>query len=213
MNCPAHVQLFKQGTRSYRELPLRIAEFGCCHRNEAHGALHGLLRVRQFTQDDAHIFCREDQIQSGDIEACRRFAEYFEAEAARYEAEAKKRFSEDPLCQFVQQFRNYCLHVANPMVGSQFQFGIRGPDMATLTLVKQPLLSWSGWNPPARKFLLTCPDNIDLRPIISQYFEMADAFRQWIWELFESGNKADFKNVQALQAALRKAIEEDMKST
>ena len=62
MNCPGHIQIFKQGTRSYRELPLRMAEFGCCHRNEAHGALHGLLRVRQLTQDDAHIFCREDQI-------------------------------------------------------------------------------------------------------------------------------------------------------
>ncbi len=62
MNCPAHVQIFKQGIKSYRDLPLRMAEFGCCHRNEAHGALHGLMRVRQMTQDDAHIFCREDQI-------------------------------------------------------------------------------------------------------------------------------------------------------
>ena len=62
MNCPAHVQIFKQGVKSYRDLPIRMAEFGCCHRNEAHGALHGLLRVRQMTQDDAHIFCREDQI-------------------------------------------------------------------------------------------------------------------------------------------------------
>jgi threonyl-tRNA synthetase len=62
MNCPAHVQIFRQGTKSYRDLPLRMAEFGCCHRNEAHGALHGLMRVRQMTQDDAHIFCREDQI-------------------------------------------------------------------------------------------------------------------------------------------------------
>jgi len=64
MNCPAHVQIFKQGIKSYRDLPIRMAEFGCCHRNEAHGALHGLLRVRQMTQDDAHIFCREDQITS-----------------------------------------------------------------------------------------------------------------------------------------------------
>ena len=63
MNCPAHIQIFNQGIKSYRDLPLRMAEFGCCHRNEAHGALHGLLRVRQMTQDDAHIFCREDQIQ------------------------------------------------------------------------------------------------------------------------------------------------------
>ncbi|MEE4213374.1 MAG: threonine--tRNA ligase [Parvularcula sp.] len=62
MNCPAHVQIFRQGIKSYRDLPIRMAEFGCCHRNEPHGALHGLMRVRQFTQDDAHIFCREDQI-------------------------------------------------------------------------------------------------------------------------------------------------------
>ncbi|AAV89389.1 threonyl-tRNA synthetase [Zymomonas mobilis subsp. mobilis ZM4 = ATCC 31821] len=62
MNCPAHIQIFKQGIRSYRELPLRMLEFGCCHRNEAHGALHGLMRVRQLTQDDAHIFCTAEQI-------------------------------------------------------------------------------------------------------------------------------------------------------
>jgi threonyl-tRNA synthetase len=62
MNCPAHVLIFRQGLKSYRELPLRLYENGCCHRNEPHGALHGLMRVRQFTQDDAHIFCREDQI-------------------------------------------------------------------------------------------------------------------------------------------------------
>ena len=63
MNCPAHVQVFNQGVRSYRDLPIRIAEFGCLHRNEPHGALHGLLRVRQLIQDDAHIFCRDDQVQ------------------------------------------------------------------------------------------------------------------------------------------------------
>ncbi len=62
MNCPAHVLIFRQGIKSYRDLPLRLAEFGCCHRNEPHGALHGIMRVRQFTQDDAHIFCREDQL-------------------------------------------------------------------------------------------------------------------------------------------------------
>lgn len=62
MNCPAHILIFKQGIKSYRDLPLRLYENGCCHRNEPHGALHGLMRVRQFTQDDAHIFCREDQI-------------------------------------------------------------------------------------------------------------------------------------------------------
>lgn len=62
MNCPAHVLIFKQGIKSYRDLPIRMAEFGCCHRNEAHGALHGIMRVRQFTQDDAHIFVRQDQL-------------------------------------------------------------------------------------------------------------------------------------------------------
>ena len=70
MNCPGHVQIFKQGIKSYRDLPLRMAEFGICHRNEAHGALHGLMRVRQFVTDDAHIFCTEDQIQSESISFC-----------------------------------------------------------------------------------------------------------------------------------------------
>ncbi|HXZ97384.1 MAG TPA: threonine--tRNA ligase [Burkholderiales bacterium] len=64
MNCPGHVQIFNQGLKSYRELPLRLAEFGSCHRNEPSGTLHGLMRVRAFTQDDAHIFCTEDQILS-----------------------------------------------------------------------------------------------------------------------------------------------------
>jgi len=71
MNCPAHVLVFKQGITSYRELPIRLGEMGCCHRNEPHGALHGLMRVRQFTQDDAHIFCTEKQI----VEEVRAFCE------------------------------------------------------------------------------------------------------------------------------------------
>ncbi|MEE4351063.1 MAG: threonine--tRNA ligase [Pacificimonas sp.] len=62
MNCPAHVLVFKQGITSYRDLPIRLGEMGCCHRNEPHGALHGIMRVRQFTQDDAHIFCTEAQV-------------------------------------------------------------------------------------------------------------------------------------------------------
>jgi len=70
MNCPAHVQVYNQGIKSYRDLPIRFAEFGCCHRNEAHGALHGLMRVRQMTQDDAHIFCREDQITEETVAFC-----------------------------------------------------------------------------------------------------------------------------------------------
>ncbi len=64
MNCPAHIQIYNQGLRSYRELPLRLAEFGSCHRNEPSGTLHGLMRVRNFVQDDAHIFCTDDQILS-----------------------------------------------------------------------------------------------------------------------------------------------------
>ena len=64
MNCPAHIQIFNQGLKSYRDLPLRLAEFGSCHRNEPSGTLHGLMRVRNFVQDDAHIFCTEDQIES-----------------------------------------------------------------------------------------------------------------------------------------------------
>lgn len=64
MNCPCHVQVFNQGLRSYRDLPLRLAEFGCCHRNEPSGALHGIMRVRGFVQDDAHIFCAENDIQN-----------------------------------------------------------------------------------------------------------------------------------------------------
>ncbi len=64
MNCPGHVQIFNQGLKSYRDLPIRMAEFGCCHRNEPSGALHGLMRVRGFTQDDAHVFCTEEQIEA-----------------------------------------------------------------------------------------------------------------------------------------------------
>jgi threonyl-tRNA synthetase len=75
MNCPAHVLIFKQGIKSYRDLPIRMAEFGCCHRNEPHGALHGIMRVRQFTQDDAHIFVREDQL----IEEVRKFCELLDS--------------------------------------------------------------------------------------------------------------------------------------
>jgi threonyl-tRNA synthetase len=71
MNCPGHVQIFKQGIKSYRDLPLRMAEFGNCHRNESHGAMHGLIRVRQFVQDDAHIFCTEEQIQSECVAFCK----------------------------------------------------------------------------------------------------------------------------------------------
>ncbi len=77
MNCPGHVQIFKQGLTSYRDLPLRMAEFGSCHRNEPSGALHGIMRVRAFTQDDAHIFCTEEQIESESLK-------YFELQLSMY---------------------------------------------------------------------------------------------------------------------------------
>ncbi len=71
MNCPGHVQIYNQGIKSYKDLPLRMAEFGSCHRNEPSGALHGLMRVRNFVQDDAHIFCTEDQIEIETINFCK----------------------------------------------------------------------------------------------------------------------------------------------
>jgi len=102
MNCPAHVLIFRQGIKSYRDLPLRIYENGCCHRNEPHGALHGLMRVRQFTQDDAHIFCREDQI----VDEVRRFCELadriyrhlgFESYAIKLALRPEKRFGTEAM--------------------------------------------------------------------------------------------------------------------
>jgi threonyl-tRNA synthetase len=102
MNCPAHVLIFRQGIKSYRDLPLRLAEMGVCHRNEPHGALHGILRVRQFTQDDAHIFCREDQI----IDETRRFCDLldlvyrdlgFENYAIKLALRPEKRFGSDEM--------------------------------------------------------------------------------------------------------------------
>jgi threonyl-tRNA synthetase len=77
MNCPCHVQIFNQGLKSYRDLPLRMAEFGMCHRNEPSGSLHGIMRVRGFTQDDAHIFCMEDQINSETVAFCNLLKEVY----------------------------------------------------------------------------------------------------------------------------------------
>jgi threonyl-tRNA synthetase len=81
MNCPGHIQIFNKGVRSYRDLPLRYGEFGACHRNEPSGALHGLMRVRGFTQDDGHIFCTEDQV----LEECVRFTELLQRVYARFD--------------------------------------------------------------------------------------------------------------------------------
>ena len=78
MNCPAHIQIFNQELKSYRQLPLRMAEFGCCHRNESSGSLHGIMRVRSFTQDDAHIFCEEHQINSETVAFCALLKEVYQ---------------------------------------------------------------------------------------------------------------------------------------
>ena len=108
MNCPAHILIFKQGITSYRELPIRMAEFGCCHRNEPHGALHGLLRVRQFTQDDAHIFCRPDQL----VEEVARFCDLlddiyrqlgFEEYAIKLALRPEKRFGSEEMWDWSEQ--------------------------------------------------------------------------------------------------------------
>lgn len=93
MNCPCHIQIFNQGTKSYRDLPLRMAEFGCCHRNEPSGALHGIMRVRGFVQDDAHIFCSEDQITSETVAFCGLLKEVY-ADFGFHDVEVK--FSDRP---------------------------------------------------------------------------------------------------------------------
>ena len=79
MNCPCHVQIFKQGLKSYRDLPLRMAEFGSCHRNEPSGSLHGIMRIRGFVQDDAHIFCMEEQITSETVDFCALLKDVYKA--------------------------------------------------------------------------------------------------------------------------------------
>jgi threonyl-tRNA synthetase len=108
MNCPAHVLIFRQGIKSYRDLPLRLAEFGCCHRNEAHGALHGIMRVRQFTQDDAHIFVRQDQL----VDEVKAFCDLldvvykdlgFEKYAIKLALRPEKRFGTDEMWDWAEQ--------------------------------------------------------------------------------------------------------------
>ena len=108
MNCPCHVQLFNQGTTSYRDLPLRMAEFGACHRYEPSGALHGLMRVRGFVQDDAHIFCTEDQINSETKRFCALLEEVygelgFEDIHIMYADRPEKRIGEDALWDYAEK--------------------------------------------------------------------------------------------------------------
>ncbi len=100
MNCPCHVQIFNQNLKSYRQLPLRMAEFGSCHRNESSGSLHGIMRVRAFTQDDAHIFCEEHQINSETINFCELLKEVyrdfgFEKVAVKFSTRPEKRAGSD----------------------------------------------------------------------------------------------------------------------
>jgi threonyl-tRNA synthetase len=108
MNCPAHVLIFRQGIKSYRDLPIRMAEFGCCHRNEPHGALHGIMRVRQFTQDDAHIFVRQDQL----VDEVRLFCDLldgiykdlgFDQYAIKLALRPEKRFGSDEMWDWSEQ--------------------------------------------------------------------------------------------------------------
>jgi len=93
MNCPCHIQIFKQGMKSYRDLPLRMAEFGACHRNEPSGSLHGIMRIRGFVQDDAHIFCTEDQITSETVAFCDLLKEVYQAFGFK---DIKVKFSDRP---------------------------------------------------------------------------------------------------------------------
>ncbi len=93
MNCPCHIQIFNQGLKSYRDLPLRMAEFGSCHRNEPSGGLHGIMRIRGFTQDDAHIFCTEDQITEETVRFCALLQDVYKAFGF---TEVKVKFSDRP---------------------------------------------------------------------------------------------------------------------
>jgi threonyl-tRNA synthetase len=118
MNCPAHVLIFRQGIKSYRDLPLRMAEFGCCHRNEPHGALHGIMRVRQFTQDDAHIFVRQDQLV-GEVAAFidllhSVYADLgFDSYAVKLALRPEKRFGDDAMWDLSEEELRRAVQVSN----------------------------------------------------------------------------------------------------
>ncbi|TMP41886.1 threonine--tRNA ligase [Pseudoalteromonas citrea] len=118
MNCPGHVQIFNQGLKSYRDLPLRMAEFGCCHRNEPSGALHGLMRVRGFTQDDAHVFCTEDQVMD-EVSQCIKmvYDTYetfgFEKIVVKLSTRPEKRIGEDDIWDKAEQALAEALKVNN----------------------------------------------------------------------------------------------------
>jgi threonyl-tRNA synthetase len=118
MNCPGHVQIFNQGLKSYRDLPLKMAEFGCCHRNEPSGALHGLMRVRGFTQDDAHVFCTEEQILD-EVSDCIKmvYATYatfgFDKIAVKLSTRPEKRVGDDEIWDKSEKALADALHAAD----------------------------------------------------------------------------------------------------
>jgi threonyl-tRNA synthetase len=117
MNCPAHVLIFRQGIKSYRDLPFRMAEFGCCHRNEPHGALHGIMRVRQFTQDDAHIFVREDQLIAEVVAFCDLLDSVyrdlgFDQYAIKLALRPDKRFGSEEMWDWSEQSLRDAVHAA-----------------------------------------------------------------------------------------------------
>lgn len=124
MSCPCHVQIFKQGLRSYRDLPIRMAEFGCCHRNELSGAMHGLMRVRQMTQDDAHIFCTEEQIQEESVRIIQLLRKVyrdfgFNEIAVRLATRPDKRLGSDELWDHAEK------SLAEALKAEGFEFDIR----------------------------------------------------------------------------------------
>jgi threonyl-tRNA synthetase len=135
MNCPCHVQIFNQGSKSYRDLPLRMSEFGACMRNEAHGALHGLMRVTSFTQDDAHIFCTPDQMESEIIALCNLIDEVYEPlgfkdYTVRLATRPEKRVGEDHLWDASEKaLADACAKIGIPLTLAPGDGAFYGPKL------------------------------------------------------------------------------------
>lgn len=135
MNCPCHVQIFNQGSKSYRDLPLRMAEFGACMRNEAHGALHGLMRVTSFTQDDAHIFCTPDQMEGEIIALCKLIDEVYEPlgfkdYTVRLATRPEKRVGEDHLWDASEKaLADACAKIGIPITMAPGDGAFYGPKL------------------------------------------------------------------------------------
>ncbi len=135
MNCPCHVQVFNQGSKSYRDLPLRMSEFGACMRNEAHGALHGLMRVTSFTQDDAHIFCTPDQMEAEIIALCNLIDEVYEPlgfkdYTVRLATRPEKRVGEDHLWDASEKaLADACAKIGIPLTLAPGDGAFYGPKL------------------------------------------------------------------------------------